>query len=509
MKKISFLTYLLPAFLGVVLLSFQSCDDEVDLSKHDYTQWGTLGTAKPSPSVPVEKVEFANGTYQVSFGRSIALTPVFTPDNASNRAFILTSDDTDIVTVDGNNVFGVSKGSATITATTADGGYTATCIVEVIIVPINSLILSEGSLLLVLGETSELSLETSPANGSILDVTWEALLVPEDPEDSETEEIEIVTIDNGLVTAVAIGETYITVIVNGNFTAACKVKVIAAPALPDLAGLTINNAAPRIEWRSATAPTFDFTLAFTPENALIDDVVWEIDDAGVATLAPNATNPGTAKATAVANNGKATVTAYVNGLFKATATIEVFFVPITSIDVADKEVEAGKTIALSIVTTPADATILTTPAVTWASDNTDIATVNASGTVTGVAPGEATITTTARGWDEDRNEKTVTTTATVKVTYVALTSVALNDGKPLTIEIGSSTSLGVAYTPEKATIKDKGTEWKTSNDEIVSVKDGKITALSLGTAVITAIVTDANGDKKEASCEITVVKRRQ
>ena len=49
---------------------------------------------------------------------------------------------------------------------------------------------------------------------------------------------------------------------------------------------------------------------------------------------------------------------------------------------------------------------------TWASDNTDVATVDATGKVTAKAPGTATITVTAH----DGSGTTQTTTITVKPT---------------------------------------------------------------------------------------------
>jgi len=521
MKKISFLKYWLPALVvGVVWFAVQSCEDEIDLKNKDYSKWGTPGTAKPAPPASVDSVRFSSAVYQVSLGHSIALTATVYPENAANKALLWESDDTDVVTVDNGIVSGVSEGTVKITVTTVDGGKTHVCDVKVIIVPITSLTLNEVALLLEPADEFTLLPITTPPNATIQSIEWEVITIipePEDPEEEESEELVVVTIDeNGVLTAVELGEAMIIVTVNGSFTAACKVSVVVdkdpPPPLPPLKGLSLNNAAVRLEW--GRIQTFDLALTYMPSNAAINKVVWAIDDESAVTLTPGvAPALNTAALAAVANKGKATVTATVNDIIKATSTVEVFYVPINGITVSDgKKVEVGKDVDLSMKADPVDATILfasgtTNQRVTWTSGNPDIATVNATtGRVTGKAPGNVTITATAVGWDASAEAKTVDATATVTVTYVPLTSVKLNDGKPLIIEIGSSTSLGVTYEPKDATIKEN--KWESSDSEIVEVKDGKISALKLGEVVITVTSTDGNGDKKETTCDVMVIKRR-
>lgn len=54
------------------------------------------------------------------------------PVNATNKAVTFTSSDNSIATVNAQGVVtGVAEGSATITATTVDGGFTATTAVTV------------------------------------------------------------------------------------------------------------------------------------------------------------------------------------------------------------------------------------------------------------------------------------------------------------------------------------------------------------------------------------------
>ena len=58
--------------------------------------------------------------------KSLNLTAIISPQNASNQNVTWSSSDLNIATVDNaGNVTGVSNGPVTITVTTADGGYTA------------------------------------------------------------------------------------------------------------------------------------------------------------------------------------------------------------------------------------------------------------------------------------------------------------------------------------------------------------------------------------------------
>jgi len=100
--------------------------------------------------------------------------------------------------------------------------------------------------------------------------------------------------------------------------------------------------------------------------------------------------------------GTATITATSegkSGTAAITVTAPPLPAPVASVAVspASASVPAGQAVQLSAVTKDSAGTVLTGRALTWASSNGGIASVNGSGLVTGVAVGAATITATSEG----------------------------------------------------------------------------------------------------------------
>ncbi len=83
-------------------------------------------------NVPVTKVSLDKETMNLDFDESSNLMVTVYPTYASNREVIWSSDNESVVKVtDSGNVTGVSVGTATITATSVDGGYSDSCVVTV------------------------------------------------------------------------------------------------------------------------------------------------------------------------------------------------------------------------------------------------------------------------------------------------------------------------------------------------------------------------------------------
>ena len=81
--------------------------------------------------VAVTGVSLNKNSTSLEVGATETLTATVAPNDASNKTINWSTSDANVATVAGGVVTAAGKGSATITATTADGGYTATCNVTV------------------------------------------------------------------------------------------------------------------------------------------------------------------------------------------------------------------------------------------------------------------------------------------------------------------------------------------------------------------------------------------
>ncbi|MGE5371616.1 MAG: Ig-like domain-containing protein [Solirubrobacterales bacterium] len=150
-------------------------------------------------------------------GPGETLVATVTPANAANQNVTWSSSNTSVATVDNNGlVTPVGAGTATITVTTVVGGKTATC--EVIITAsVTGITLNKTNLTKSTGGTETLVAVILPANAANKTVNW------------SSNNTSVATVDeNGMVTAVAVGQATITATTeDGNLSATCTVNVVA------------------------------------------------------------------------------------------------------------------------------------------------------------------------------------------------------------------------------------------------------------------------------------------
>lgn len=86
---------------------------------------------KISVKIPVTGITLSKTELSIEVGKSATLTPMISPLNATNQAVTWKSSDSTIATVVNGVITGQKSGSAVISVTTEDGGYTASCKVTV------------------------------------------------------------------------------------------------------------------------------------------------------------------------------------------------------------------------------------------------------------------------------------------------------------------------------------------------------------------------------------------
>ena len=147
----------------------------------------------------------------------------------------------------------------------------------------------------------------------------------------------------------------------------------------------------------------------------------------------------------------------------------------------------GETVVLTATVSPENAS---DKSVTWTSSDPNVATV-ADGKVSAIATGSATIT--ARCGNVEA--KCAVTVSPIEITAIQISKTAVS------LSVGETVVLTATVSPENAS--DKSVTWTSSNPNVATVADGKVTAIATGSATITA----KSNNGLHATCRIAVVSR--
>jgi uncharacterized protein YjdB len=214
-------------------------------------------------------------------------------------------------------------------------------------------------------------------------------------------------------------------------------------------------------------------------------VTWGTTNPAVATVNGSGLVTGTAA-------GTATITASSEGQ-SGTAAIAVTLVPVASVAVspASASVAVGQTVQLTATLKDASGTPLSGRVVTWSSGAPAVATVSATGLVTSVAAGTATITATSEG-------KSGTAGITVAPTAVASVSVS-----PAAPSVPAGQTVQLAATPKDASgtpLTGRVVTWSSTAPAVATVNgSGLVTGLAAGSTTITA-----SSEGKSGTATVTV-----
>ena len=176
----------------------------------------------PYPTVSVTGVELDCTSATLTAGDTLKLTATVKPADATYKGVKWSSSDTAVATVSSFGVVtAVAAGTVTVTVTTNDGGYTATCAITVNAdtVPVTGVTLNKTSATLTVGESIDLTATVNPSNADNKNFGW-----------SSTDSSVASVSSSGHVIAVAPGTVTITVMTeDGGFTAECIITVNSEP----------------------------------------------------------------------------------------------------------------------------------------------------------------------------------------------------------------------------------------------------------------------------------------
>ena len=181
------------------------------------------------------------------------------------------------------------------------------------------------------------------------------------------------------------------------------------------------------------------------------------------------------------------ITTQNGGTLADTAAVTISSVPVASVTVspAAASLTVGATTQLTAAPKDSNGTALSGRVVTWASSNAAVATVSASGLVTGVTAGSATITATSEGKSG---------TSATAVTNVPVAAVTVS---PASASILVSATAQLAVVTKDAagnTLTGRTVSWATSNSAVATVSaSGLVTGVATGSATITATSEGKSG----------------
>ena len=436
------------------------------------TDGGKMASCLVKVGTPVKGITLSVSSKTLYVGDpSLDISAALTPANATDKSLEWSSSDPEVASIaPGAALHAVIKplkpGKTTITATTKDGGFTASCEVTVKR-HVSGVSLNKASLTLYVGETESLAATVAPEDASDKTVAW------------SSDNSAVASVSNGKVTANKPGTAVIKVVTNDlSKEAACTVTVKRHAESVELSQKEIKLYLG--ENRSLTATVL-------PSDASDKNVTWSSSNPNVATVS----TAGNVVSKSVGTTVITVKTA--DGGHQASCHVTVLepVVYATSLTITPQalNMNIGESASLTLQMLPSNAN----EKLVWESDNESVARV-VNGDITAVGVGVAKIM--VKGKNVTSNEVTVTV-----IDKFAVTGVKLNESEK-SLQVGDSFTLTATVLPEDA--RDKTVTWSSDKESVATVKDGVVTAVSPGTAIIKVT---AGAGAFSATCSVTVEER--
>lgn len=199
-------------------------------------------------------------TISLDISQHGTLVATVLPEDADNKNVTWTSSDEGKVTVTQDGIISPqSNGTAIITVTTEDGGFTDTCEVTVT-TDVTGIVLNKNNIKIAKGETGILVVTLSPSTATPKPITW------------SSSDIEIATVSNGAITGVKSGSCIITASVQDShgttFSANCNTSIVVYPT-----GISLDPAVIEQHVIDET-PDESIEVIFDPETTTEKEITW-------------------------------------------------------------------------------------------------------------------------------------------------------------------------------------------------------------------------------------------
>lgn len=334
--------------------------------------------------------------------------------------------------------------------------FLAACAQKESPIEVSSVSLNTATIEMVEGETFNLVATVLPKDAEYDGITW------------ASSNASVASVNSGTVTALKEGTATITASAGGK-SSTCSVKV-SSKVIP-VTSVALDKTSLSIQ----VGETETLTATVNPADATDKNVIWTSSDESVAKVADG-------KVTAV-KSGNAIITAQCGDKTAECAVTVTVPVASVSLDKTTLSLAVGESAQLTATVKPDDATDKT---VIWSSSNASVATVS-DGKVVALKSGQTTIAARSGNIVAE-----CVVTVIVPVTGVTL------DKTNITLVEGETATLIATVKPDNAT--DKMVVWRSSDESVVKVSDGEVSAIKVGVARIE--VTTAGFS---AYCDVTVL----
>lgn len=411
---------------------------------------------------PLEKTIQAGETFQI--------TPIFTPENTSNREVRYQTLDESIATVDEKGVVtGVMKGQTIIQIIAVQSNLTAICNVKV--EDAVEFSLSPNSREIALGRTFRITKVTKPANVD-KSAVW------------QTSNSRIASINaRGIVTGKKIGSCTITCTLKKyKQSATCRVKVAKLKSTLKLDKSSI---------RMNVGSTYRLKKTVWSNNTSTPGVKFTSQNSKIASVG-SSSGKITAKKV-----GSTVITAKTKDDVRATARCRVTVIHRStgiSLNKTYAVCHIGRTMKLKATVKPKKSSI---KKVKWTSSDNNIASVTGSGKITGYAEGDVYITATTTDGSNKSARCFVRVTESVPATSIMVAQ------PKLTMKKGNTAQLSYTILPDNNT---DSVKMASDNKHVVTVTNtGKVKAVGTGMANIT--ITTSSGIVTEVEVNVVALNK--
>lgn len=405
----------------------------------------------------VTNIKLKDSRINLEVDKVTTIKATFTPDISTAPIMWITNED-EIVELSPSSdhksvvVTGLKPGVAVISAVNTDNFVTASVTVTVV-APIKKIQLNATDLKVKLNqEVVKLKATYTPTDATSNTLIWKS-------SDTSIAKVD----EDGVVTLLKAGSVDIAVSPEYNpylTSATCTITILQSAT-----GFSLNTTSLTME--SGDTALIEYTMV--PKSAT-SSISWKSMSTDIATVSDKgrvtAKSPGKTYIVAATDNGYSSTCQVV--VTKAATGL--------TLDVYNLKLAVGDTYQVTAAPNPKNSTEKT---FTWKSKDNSIATVNGSGKITGVKPGETVITVKTKSGSVEYLYVTV---------YNPATSMKLNLNKKTLVK-GKKFTLKAIFTPSSTS--NKKVTWTSSNKKIASVTSkGVVSGLRGGSVVITAVSQD-------------------